>query len=78
MQQENLGSIFSFSRSNDFIDGVATNLFGAKHKNEGIEEKPASLLVVSLAEALNRVLQFFCGRQTMGPSSQPIATAQSH
>ena len=42
-----------------------------------MENKPASLLVVSLGEALNGMPLSSCGRQVAGPSSLPIVVAQS-
>ena len=42
-----------------------------------VENKPASLLVVSLGKALNGMPPSLCGRQMVGPSSLPVAVAQS-
>ena len=42
-----------------------------------MENKPASLLVVSLGKALNEMPPSLCGRQVMGPSSLPVVVAQS-
>ena len=44
---------------------------------DSVENKPASLLVVSLGKALNGMPPFSCGRQVAGPSSLPIVVAQS-
>ena len=41
-----------------------------------VENKPASLLFVSLGNALNGMPPSSCGRQTMGPGSLPVAVAQ--
>ena len=41
----------------------ANSLLGAWHLGEVVENKPASLLVVSLGKALNRMLPPLCGRQ---------------
>ena len=42
-----------------------------------MENKLASLLVVSLVEALNGMPPSPCGRQVAGPSSLPVVVAQS-
>ena len=42
-----------------------------------MENKPASLLVVSLGKALNGMPPSLCGRQMVGPSSLPAVVAQS-
>ena len=42
-----------------------------------MENKPASLLVVSLGKALNGMPPSLCGRQMVGPSSLPVVVAQS-
>ena len=42
-----------------------------------MENKPVSLLVVSLGKALNGMPPFSCGRQVAGPSSLPVVVAQS-
>ena len=46
------------------------------HRNS-VENKPASLLVVSLGKALNGMPPPSCGRQVAGPSSLPVVVAQS-
>ena len=40
-----------------------------------VENKPASLLVVSLVKALNGMPPSLCGRQMVGPSSLPVVMA---
>ena len=44
---------------------------------DSVENKPASLLVVSLGKALNGMPPSLCGRQVVGPSSLPVVVAQS-
>ena len=45
-------------------------------KRDSVENKPASLLVVSLGKALNGMPPSLCGRQMVGPSSLPVVVAQ--
>ena len=52
------------------------SLLGAQQNRDRVENKPASLLVVSLGKALNGTLPSLCGRQVVGPSSLPIVAAQ--
>ena len=40
-----------------------SSLLGAQHLGDVVENKPASLLVVSLGKALNRMPPPLCGRQ---------------
>ena len=42
-----------------------------------MENKPASLLVVFLGEALNGMPPSLCGRQMVGPSSLHVVVAKS-
>ena len=42
-----------------------------------VDNKPASLLVVSLGKALNKMPPSLCGRKAAGPSSLPVVVAQS-
>ena len=51
---------------------------GAKHNRDSVENKPASLLVVSLGKALNGMPPSLCGKQMVGPSSLPVVVAQSN
>ena len=53
------------------------SLLGAQHIRDSVENKPASLLVVSLGKALNGTPPSLCGRQMVGPSSLPVVVAQS-
>ena len=52
-------------------------LLGAQHIRDSVENKPASLLVVSLGKVLNGMPPSLCGRQMVGPSSLPVVVAQS-
>ena len=53
------------------------SLLGAQHNRDNVENKPGSLLVVSLGMALSGMPPFSCGRQVVGPSSLPIVVALS-
>ena len=51
------------------------SLLGAKQYGDSVENKPASLLVVSLGKTLNGMPPSLCGRQMVGPSSLPVVVA---
>ena len=51
------------------------SLLGAQHKKDDVENKLASLLVVSLGKTLNGMPPSSCGRQVEGPSSLFIVVA---
>ena len=53
------------------------SLLGAQHQRDSVENRPASLLVVSLGKALNRMPPSSCDRQVLGQSSLPVVVAQS-
>ena len=53
------------------------SLLGAQHIRDSVENKPASLLVVSLGKVVNRMPPSLCGRQMVGQSSLPVVVAQS-
>ena len=53
------------------------SLLGAQHIRDSVENKPASLLVVSLGIALKGMPPSLCGRQMVGPSSLPVVVDQS-
>ena len=53
------------------------SLLGAQHNKDIVENKPASLLVVSLGKALDRMPPFSCGRQVIGPSSLSVVMAMA-
>ena len=53
------------------------SLLGAQQIRDSVENKPASLLVVSLGKALNGMPPSLCGRQMVGPSSLLVVVAQS-
>ena len=62
--------------TNDFKKMVLTAfLLGAQQNRDSVENKPATLLVVSLGNALNGIPLFLCGRQVVGPSSLPVVVA---
>ena len=50
-------------------------LLGAHYNRISVENKPASLLAVSLGKALNEMPPSLCGRQVVGPSSLPVGVA---
>ena len=52
-------------------------LLGTQHIRDSVENKPVSLLVVSLGKVLNGMPPSLCGRQMVGPNSQPAMVAQS-
>ena len=47
------------------------SLPGAQHIRDSVENKPASLLVVSLGKALNGMPPSLCGRQMVGQAVYP-------
>ena len=47
------------------------SLLGAQHIRDSVENKPASLLVVSLGKALNGMPPSLCGRQMVGQAVYP-------
>ena len=51
------------------------SLLGAQQNRDSVENKPASLLVVSMGKTLNGIPQSLCGRQVVGPSSLPVVMA---
>ena len=53
------------------------SLLGAQHIRDSVENKSATLLVVSLGKVLNGMPPSLCGRQMVGPSSLPVVVAQS-
>ena len=57
-------------------NGIHSFPLGAQQIRASVENKPASLLVVSLGKALNGMLPSLCGRQMVGPSSLPVVVAQ--
>ena len=48
---------------------------GAQHKRNSVENKPASLLVVSLGKTLNGMPPSLYNGQVVGPSGLPIVVA---
>ena len=57
---------------------LAASLLGTHQNRDSVENKPASLIVVSLDKALNGILPSLCGRQVLGPSSLSVVVAQSN
>ena len=53
------------------------SLLGARHLRGAVENKPTSLLVVSLGKALNGMPLSLCGRQVVGPSNLPVVVSLS-
>ena len=49
--------------------------FALSKNRDSVENKPASLLVVSLDKALNVMPLSLCGKQVLGPSSLPVVVA---
>ena len=58
-------------------NGIHSFPAGHSARSDSVENKPASLLVVFLGKALNGMPPSSCGRQMAGPSSLPLAVAQS-
>ena len=56
-------------------NGIYSFLAWRSANRDSMENKPASLLVVSLGKTLNGMPPSLCGRQMMGPSSLPVAVA---
>ena len=54
------------------------SLLSGQQNRDSVENKPASLLVVSLGKTLNGMPPLLCGRQMVGPSSLPVVVAQSN
>ena len=52
------------------------SLLGAQHKRNSAENKPASLLVVSLGKALNGMPPSLCDKQMVKLSTLPVVVAQ--
>ena len=59
-------------------NGIHSFLLGIQHKRDSVENKLASLLVVSQGKLPNGMSSFLCGRQVGGPSSLPVVMAQSN
>ena len=47
-------------------------------KRDSVENKPASLFVVSLSKTLNEMSPSLCGKQVVGPSNLPVVVDQSN
>ena len=57
-------------------NGIHNFFAGRSAHRDSVENKLASLLVVSLGKALNVTPSSLCGRQVVGPSSLPVMVAQ--
>ena len=78
LQSVDLVFIFQVESHQKTLKMVSTaSLLGARHIRDSVENKPASLLVVSLGKALNGMPPSLCGRQMVGPSSLQVVVAQS-
>ena len=51
-------------------------LLGAQHRRDSVENKPASLVVVSLGKVLNGMPPSLCGKQMVGSRSLPVVATQ--
>ena len=51
------------------------SLLGAQQIRDNVENKPESLLVVSLGKTLNEMPLSLCGGKMVGPSSLPVVVA---
>ena len=75
-QSADLRSIFKSSHTKKLLKIVFTaSLLRAHQNRNSVENKPASLLVVSLSKTINRMPPSLCGRQVVGPSSLPVVIA---
>ena len=74
-QLADLGFIFRSSHTKKLKNGIHSFLLGAQQNRNSVENKPASLLVVSLSKTLNEIRLSICGRQVVGPSSLPVVVA---
>ena len=54
---------------------LTASLLGAQQNRDSVENKSASLLVVSLGKTLNGMPPPLCGTQMVGPSSLPVVVA---
>ena len=77
-QLVDLGFIPQVESYQKFLKMVFTAfLLGAQLKGDSVENKPASLLVMSLGKTLYGMPPSSCGRQVAGPSSLPVMVGQS-
>ena len=76
LQSEDLGFISQVESYQKILKMVFTVfLLGAQQNRNSLENKPASLLVVSLGKRLNGMPLSLCDRQVIGPSSLPDVVA---
>ena len=76
-QSADLGFVSNSSHTKRLNMTFTAFLLGGQRKRDSSENKPESLLVVSLGKTLNRMLPSLCSKQMAGPSSLPVAVAQS-
>ena len=57
------------------VHRLTASLLATHQNRDSVENKPASLLFVSLGEALNEIPPSLRGRQVVEPSSLPIVMA---
>ena len=73
LQSVDLGFISQVdSYQKTFENGIHSFPLGAQQNRDSVENKPESLLVVSLGKALNGMPPPSCDRQVVGPSSLPV------
>ena len=77
-QSVNLGFIpLVESYQKTFKNGIYSFLAWRSARRDSVENKLASLLVVSLGKALNGMPPSSCGRHVAGRSSLPVMVAQT-
>ena len=75
-QSEDIGFISQVESYQNILKTLFTaSLLGAQQNRDSLENKPASLLVVSLGKRVNEMPLSLCGRQVVGPSSLPDVVA---
>ena len=65
-----ISQVESYQKTLKMVFTVST--LGAEQNKNSVEKKLASLLVVSLGKALNRMSPSLRSRQVVGPSSLPV------
>ena len=73
---EFISLVKSYYRTKKMV--LSSSLLGAQNKRDSVENKPESLLVVSLSKTFNGRPPYLCSTPVMGPSSQPVAVARSN
>ena len=76
LQSVDLEFIFQVeTKPKDFKKGIQSFPAWRSANRDSVENKPASLLVVSLGKTFDKMPPFLCGRQVVGPSSLPDVVA---